>query len=388
MKRFVVLGLVLGFSLATTAIPAQTTEGDLVKATFCRGLRENHTPKETAEFFRPNETVYLSVEIKGRPRMGEVTAKFKFREAVIAETKLDVEEANKGQTFSKGYNTFVGFTLEHEIPLPVGELYTAEVAFNGKSLGTFPFKIEPPEGALTGRFLKATLAKGSDENHLPVNPSREFESMEKVYLVAVADIGVASWVEVMWKVNGKVISESKRRVTFSENQEKARFTFNLIPIGGWPAGNHEVSLQLNGKEVAKEAFTVKVGAPVAETTELEILSCHLHADDGQGEAGEEVTGFRSSDKVLHVKWRLTEKTLATVEALTKLKQSVRAHLVWARVDVKGRKPRELTTADAKINEDGVIISTMNTKTGLPAGNYRVDFVQKDKVLHSKPFEVK
>ncbi len=357
--------------------PVQAAEGDLVKATFCHGLGENNSPKDTAEFFRPDETVYLSVELKGRPKTGEVAAKFLFREDLIAETKVDVATANEGVIFSFGQNTFVGFTVTHEKPLPVGECYTAEVTFDGKAMGTFPFKIAPPEGAIPSQFLKATLSKDKDEDHQPINPSREFEGLEKVYLTGIADLGLASWLEVTWKVNGEVDPDGTKSFTLEENKEKVPFSFTFIPAGGWPAGNHEASLQLNGKEVAKEVFTVKVGAPMAGATKLEIQSSHLHADDGQGEAGEEVAGFRASDKVLHAKWKLKEKALAKG-----------VQFVWVLVEVEGEKPQELATADVEAAVNDEITSSLTTKAGLPAGKYRVDFLQNGKVLDSKPFNIK
>ncbi|MDB6004696.1 MAG: hypothetical protein JWR15_1683, partial [Prosthecobacter sp.] len=309
MKLHPVLLLVLGFNLTCGLAVTLAAEGDLKKATYCHGFKEDHSPKDVAEFFNQEEAVFLSLELKGRPKAGVAAAKFFFREDVIAEAEVDVATVNKGVIFSFGETTFVSFDLKPKKPLPVGACYRAEVTFDGKALGVFPFRIAPPKGATPSKFLKATLAKGKDENRKPVNETHDFEGMDTVYFMGSANLGLSSWLEASWKVNGKLDDDGTRSFTLEENKDDVPFSFSFIPAGGWPAGTHEVALQIDGQQVANEKFTVKEGAPMAGKTKLVIDSAQLFRDDGKGEAGKEVKGFTQEDTKLHAQWTLKQEAL-------------------------------------------------------------------------------
>lgn len=368
---------VLGFHLACVVLSAQAQEGMLKKATFTHGLKEDQSPKDTADFFRNDETVYLSIELKGRPKAGIVAAKFMFRDDVLADAQVDVATVNEGVIFSLGQNTFVGFNVTHKEPLPVGDCYTADVTFNDQPLGKFPFKVAPPKDAIPSKVLRVTLAKGVDEDQRAVDETREFDGTEKVVLVGVGNLGLSSWLEASWKIGGKVDDAGTRSFTMKENKNDVPFSFSFVPAGGWPAGTHEVALVLDGKEVANEKFTVKAGAPMAGKTKLELDSSQLFRDDGKGEAGKEVTKFTTDDTVLHAKWNLKEKALAKG-----------VQFVWVLVEVEGEKEQAIATADIEPAVSDQVTSSLTTKKGLPAGKYRIDLLQDGKLLDSKPFEVK
>lgn len=377
MKLSLIPLLVLGFNMAAALVPLQAAEGELKKAVYCHGVKEDQSPKDVAEFFNQNEQIWLSIELKGRPKSGVVLAKFMFRDEQIAESSVDVATANKGVIFSFGEDTCVSFDINPKQALPVGACYSTVVTFDGKPLGEFPFRIAPPKDAIPSKLLSVALAKGVDEKRKAVDETHEFEGMDKVLFVGSVDLGLASWLKVNWLVNGKVDEAGTRSFTLEENKEKVPFSFSFIPAGGWPAGTHEVSLQLNGEEIAHEKFTVKVGAPMAGATKLDLDSSQLFQDDGKGEPGKEVKSFTTDDTELHVRWKLKQ------EALVK-----GVKLVWRLLESEGEKAQVLATAD---EEDGVtdeIDSSLTMKEGLPAGKYRVDLVQDGKVLDSKLFEVK
>ena len=369
--------LALGFNMALAPVSAQAAEGELKKATYCHGFKEDQSPKDVAEFFKQDETVFLSIELKGRPKSGVVAAKFMFRDDLLAEAKVDVATVNKGVIFSFGEDTFVGFDMKPNKPLPVGACYTVNVTFDDKPLGQFPFRVAPPKEATPSKFLGAVLAKGTDKDSKPVNETHDFGGTEKVFLVGSGNLGLASWLEVTWLVNGKVDDAGTRSFTMEENKDGVPFFFSFIPAGGWPAGTHEVSLQLDGQEVAHEKFTVKEGAPMAGATKLELDSSQLFQDDGKGEPGKEVKAFATDDTELHARWKLKK------EALVKGVQ-----FVWALVEVEGEKPQVLATADVEAGVNDEIDASLTAKKGLPAGKYRIDLVQDGKVLDSKTFEVK
>lgn len=367
----------LGLVLASASLTAQAADGVLKKATFCHSFKEDsNAPKDVAESFQPDETVNLSIELEGRPKSGVVAAKFLFRDELIAETTVDVATANKGVIFSFGENTFVRFTVTHKNPLPVSAAYSAVVTFDDKPLGTFPFTVAPPEGSLPSKVLKVALAKGADEDYNPVGETREFESSDKVYLLGVGSLGLSSWLEAIWKVGGKEDDEGYRTITMKENKDKVPFSFAFVPAGGWPAGTHEVLLNLNGEVVAKEKFTVKVGAPMP-AGKLVIESSQLFQDDGNGDAGKEVKGFTVADKAMHACWNLKEKVLVKG-----------VQFDWVLVEAGEEKMQILVTADVEPGVNNQITSSLTAKNGLPAGKYRIDLVQDGKIIDTKPFEIK
>ncbi len=369
--------LVLALHLACTFTPAQAAEGILKKAAFCRGFEANNAPKDVTDFFREDETINLSIELEGRPKSGVVAAKFMFRDHMVTEVKLDVATVNEGVIFSFGQNTFVRFEITHEKPLPVGACYTAEVTFDGKPLGTFPFKIAPPEGSLPSKLLSVNLAKGTAKSHKSVDDAHVFDSMDQVCLVGVADLGLSSWLEATWKVGGKVDEAGSRTLDIKENKAKVPLVFSFLPAGGWPAGLHEVSLQLDGQEVAKKKFTVKADAPMAELGTFAVRSAQLFKDDGKGEAGKEVKSFTTKDTELHAQWNLKEKALAKG-----------IQLAWVLVESEGEEEQVLVTVDVEEAVSDEITSSLTAKKGLPPGKYRIDLLQDGEVLDSKPFQVK
>ncbi len=123
----------------TTAPASIEVEG----VTLAHGLTEKMAPIDPGNEFGPNDTVYLSVKLKGNPKSGVVSADFKYGKQEIAAAKVDLAQERKkqGVIFSIGGNTFVGFTLTHEKPFPPGETYRVDVEANGVPVGSYTFKV-------------------------------------------------------------------------------------------------------------------------------------------------------------------------------------------------------------------------------------------------------
>ena len=253
--------------------------------------------------------------------------------------------------------------------MPVGDCYTAEVSFDGKPLGTFPFRIAPPKDALPSKLKSITLAKGVDEHRKPVDETHEFGDQDKVMLVGTADFGLSSWLEATWTVDGKVDDAGMRSLKIEENKADVPFSFSFIPAGGWPAGNHEVVLQLDGKEVAHEKFTVKSGVPITPTgAKVEVASVRLYKGDGKG--GKEVRrqvvdAFAPGDLILVAEWKFKESM--PIKGL---------QIAWMLEEAAGAKERKIANSDLEGGVNDYVTSTLTTKKGLPVGKYRVE-LQKD-----------
>jgi hypothetical protein len=229
---------------------------EVADVVFAHGLTEEMAPVDPGSDFRSTEPVYLSVEIKGRPKEGAVIARFYWQDTFIAEATVDLADANSGVLFSIGENTFAGFTLSHEEAWPVGPGYRADLFFGEDALGSYPFRIVPPDGAIPSRVWDVVLAKGADEAYNPIEPSTTFAPGDVVNLVGRGDFGPESWIQADWFVGGEYAEAGTRSVTLEENITDTGFGFAFQPEGGWPAGEHYVVLTLDGEEVGRYPFTV------------------------------------------------------------------------------------------------------------------------------------
>jgi hypothetical protein len=359
------------------AMGAFAEDAVMKNATFCRSVTEHQSPKDKAEFFYPDETVYLSVELKGRPKSGIAAARFLFRGELIADAKIDVADLNKGVLFSVGQSTFVGFNLTpSKNGLPIGDTYVAEVTFDGKPLGKFPFRIAPPKDAEPSRISKTVLAHGTDKESNPVGEATTFKPLDTVVLAGRGDLGRATWLEAHWIVNGKVAERGTRSVKLPENKKDVPFYFSFVPDGGWPEGEQSVVLIMNAKEVARHSFTITPGPAGAEKA-LKVTGVDLFHDDGKGEPAKKTDGFDPAEKRLHVRFSLAEPGVAYG---TKIR--------WSLVKSAEVEPQEI--ASVVIKQDKFadnVVGSLSIKKSLPVGSYRVDLLKGDAVLGSKEFSV-
>jgi hypothetical protein len=261
-----------------TEAPATTDEATLVKATFAKALDENQAPVDETDSFAPEETIYFSMEFEGRPKEGTIEATFFFRENELATASVDFADTNSGVLFSFGESTFAGFNLTHTDPLPISENYRVEATLNGEKLDTYPFKVVAPEGATPSKINELTLARGASDTYEPIDPTTEFVPDETVFLVGNADLGLLSWVQADWYIDGTLAEEGTRSLTMEENMTAGGFSFSFLPEGGWPAGEHEVALTLNDEEVERLTFTIAEASAPAPAGDVEFST--YSSEDG------------------------------------------------------------------------------------------------------------
>jgi len=364
--------------LFTLVCPVLAEDSPLRSATYCHGLNENQSPKDPAEFFRTGESVYLSVALKGRPSSGIVAARFLFRDELVAETKVDLATVNKGVVLSVGQDTFAGFTLTPNEKLPIGDNYKAEVSLDGKPLGTFPFRVLPPADAIPSQITTTTLAHEVDDKRNPVGVAKKFDSDDKIVFAGRGDLGNATWLEVDWIVGGQSDPDGVRSIMLSENKKDVPFFFSYRPKEGWPPGNHEAVLIMNGKEVARQPFTIN--AAFVKVTEIyEVKRSVLYRDDGKGANGPEVTSFTTADHVLHANFYLDRSAVIRGSQVS-----------WSLIKSDtGTKPQEIGAATiGDVGSKDVVSGFLTFKSDPPPGTYRVDLIRNGKVVSSKEFEVK
>jgi hypothetical protein len=254
---------------------------EILEATFAHGLSEEMQPVDPGADFGPDETVYLSLRIKGRPETGVVTARFYWDDAPIAEAGVDLSDLNSGLIFSIGEDTYVGYTLTHEDPFPLSDHYRAEVFYDGEPLGNYAFSVVPPPEAIASQVEEVTLALGVDDSYNPVEAATTFALDETVYLVGRGDLGLATWLQADWFVSGALDDAGTRSLTLEENTPDTGFAFSFLPEGGWPPGDHFVVLTMNDQEVGRYAFTALASGSAAPMDEAAFWEIFPLPDDAE-----------------------------------------------------------------------------------------------------------
>lgn len=248
------------FSIAAMTVgcsdSTSTTAFTLKKVEFAKKLGSQMEAVDPGNEFQADETIYLSAVIKGRPKGGEITCKFYYRDQFITEATFDLADVNSGVIFSIGETTNVGFNLTHEDPFPLSKNFRAELFYDDEKLGDYPFHIVPPPSATPSKLLKVDLAKNVDDNYEPIDVTDTFAAGDTVRLVIKGDVGLQTWLQVDWFVDGELSEKGTRSLTFEENAKATGFYFEFRPEGGWPAGKHEAVLTMNDEEVKRKAFTI------------------------------------------------------------------------------------------------------------------------------------
>jgi hypothetical protein len=230
---------------------------EILEATFAHGLDDDGGPVDPGTEFTPDETVYLSLVAKGRPKEGIVSARFYMGEEALGEVELDLSDVNEGVIFSFGENTYLNFWVSKDEGIPISEAYRADVTYDGEFIDSYTFSVAPPADAIPAVIQEVTLARDVDDDYNPVQPTTTFAPDEEVFLVGRGDIGVYTWLRVTWYVDGELDEEGTRRFTATENKEDVGFFFSHLPEGNWPEGEHEVVLTVNDEEIGRYAFTIR-----------------------------------------------------------------------------------------------------------------------------------
>jgi hypothetical protein len=230
---------------------------EILEHTFAHGLDDDGGPVDPDTEFVPDDTIYLSLVVKGRPKEGIVTAKFYMQDESLGEVELDLGDVNEGVIFSFGENTYLNFWMSNDDGIPISRAYRADVYYDDELIDSYTFSVVPPADAIPAVIHEVTLARGVDDDYNPIEPGTTFAPDEEIFLVGRADIGMYTWLRVRWYVDGELDEGGTRKFTATENKTDVGFFFSHLPEGNWPEGDHEVVLTVNDKEIGRYAFTVR-----------------------------------------------------------------------------------------------------------------------------------
>ena len=248
----------LPFGITSEAAPPNADPIELREVTFAHGLTDDMQAidPDPAAAFTPDETIYLALVIKGRPKSGLVAAHFYWGDDFIKDVAVDLADTNSDVLFSFGQDTFVGYHLAYEDTLIISDRYRAEVFYDGEPLGVYPFRVIPPPDAIPSKLNDAVLARGAEEDYTPIDITDVFDPDEEVYLVGNADLGLHTWIQANWYANGAWDEAGTRSFTMSENADDVPFSFAFLPDGGWHTGTHTVTLTLNDVQAGVYPFRI------------------------------------------------------------------------------------------------------------------------------------
>jgi hypothetical protein len=146
-KKITVWVVVLLFvALMGCAKPAGTAgsavnEIAIRSVTLAGDLNENYQAINPGTQFSPSDTIFVSVNIAGRPNTGMLNGKFYLDNQLISEAALDLSTVSQGVFISVGEDTFAGFSLMPSEPWPVSSGYRFELFVNGSKFGEYPYTV-------------------------------------------------------------------------------------------------------------------------------------------------------------------------------------------------------------------------------------------------------
>jgi hypothetical protein len=147
MKKMTIFGLCTMLVLALTltacssGLVATTTAITIKSVSLAESLNTNAQPVNPKTQFKPADTIYVSVDMAGRPTTGKLNGKFYFGDQLISEFTYDFATANQGLISTLGTDTYAGFNLTPSSPWPVDTSYRFVLAVNGTKIGDYPYAV-------------------------------------------------------------------------------------------------------------------------------------------------------------------------------------------------------------------------------------------------------
>ncbi|NMB62768.1 MAG: hypothetical protein GYA18_10580 [Chloroflexi bacterium] len=214
-------------------------------------------PVDLTDQFYPTDTVFLSVEIKGRPDTGTISAEAYWKDQFIDSVDVDLASVNSDVIISIGENTYVYVSLTPSNPWPISSHYKFMVSVNDERLGEFPFTVIPPADAIPSVVNSVTLAKDVDANFNAIDPTTVFQAADPVVLIAKGDFGRDTWFNVQWNIAGTETSDCDTVIKADKDYPDDGLFFSCAPETGWPDGDHNVTFFMNDELVGTYSFHIE-----------------------------------------------------------------------------------------------------------------------------------
>lgn len=104
------------------------------------------------------------------------------------------------------------------------------------------------------RIARLQLGKSLNPDNSVGTHTTRFKPDDTVYVSLLSDDPGYGTVTVRWLLNGQVVSEAKRDVSYTR---AAATEFHLQNSGGFPHGNYRVEILINGQPAGNREFRVE-----------------------------------------------------------------------------------------------------------------------------------
>lgn len=104
------------------------------------------------------------------------------------------------------------------------------------------------------RIATLQLGKSLNPDNSVGTHTTRFKPDDTVYVSLLSDDPGYGTVTVRWMLNGQVVSEAKRDVSYTR---AAATEFHLQNSGGFPHGNYRVEILINGQPAGSREFRVE-----------------------------------------------------------------------------------------------------------------------------------
>ncbi|TWT91309.1 serine protease [Stieleria varia] len=118
---------------------------EVARAEFGKSISDADQVSETGTRFAPTDTVYLKVSLNSRPKTGVLSCKFYLDKQEITVASADLSRLD-ATGVAKDANAYGVFSLHPTAPFPISDQYRAEIFYDEKKLGTYPFQIIGEKG--------------------------------------------------------------------------------------------------------------------------------------------------------------------------------------------------------------------------------------------------
>ncbi len=267
-------------SLIAAALPAgcsgevSFTTAKLSEATMCLGVDGENKPLNATSTFGVNTPeIFCSVKLSNAPDETEIGSEWVYVKGELSgydNTVIDtlVLTANGTQ--------YIQFSMPRpQAGWPVGE-YKLNLYINGTEETSLPFtvsKTAPVQGG--GSISEVTMALGVDASYRPVDPTTTFRSNtpELFCSINVSGVPVGAEVQSEWYyVSGDWQGVTNRLIgsvpIVTQGTQYVSLSL-LAPEGGWPGGQYQVKLYVNGALQEAVPFSVE-SAPISAVTAMSI----------------------------------------------------------------------------------------------------------------------
>jgi hypothetical protein len=104
------------------------------------------------------------------------------------------------------------------------------------------------------RIANLQLGRSLNPDNSVAAHTTRFKPDDTVYVSILSDDPGSGLVTVRWLLNGQVVSEAKRDVSYTR---AAATEFHLQNSGGFPPGSYRVDILINGQQAGSREFRVE-----------------------------------------------------------------------------------------------------------------------------------